>query len=73
MKLPLFTCTALAAALGFASAASATELRLSHQWSNTDIRHEVAQILADEVAAADDIRWPAISGAASRNTLWQAG
>jgi len=51
MKLPLFTCTALAAALGFASAASATELRLSHQWSNTDIRHEVAQGYPDGVAA----------------------
>ena len=39
--------------LSFTSAVSATELRLSHQWSNTDIRHEVAQIVADEVAAAD--------------------
>jgi len=36
------------------SAASAQEvLRLSHQWSNKDIRHLVAQIVADEVAAAD--------------------
>ncbi|MES0811799.1 TRAP transporter substrate-binding protein DctP [Roseibium sp. SCPC15] len=33
--------------------ANATELRLSHQWSNKDIRHQVAQIVADEVAAAD--------------------
>ncbi|MCT4609277.1 MAG: TRAP transporter substrate-binding protein DctP [Pelagimonas sp.] len=44
------------AALALASAgtlASATELRLSHQWSNKDIRHQVAQIVADEVAAAD--------------------
>ena len=32
---------------------SAEELRLSHQWSNKDIRHQVAQIVADEVAAAD--------------------
>jgi TRAP-type C4-dicarboxylate transport system substrate-binding protein len=29
------------------------ELRLSHQWSTQDIRHQVAQIVADEVAAAD--------------------
>ena len=33
--------------------ASAEELRLSHQWSNKDIRHKVAKIVADEVAAAD--------------------
>lgn len=33
--------------------AKAEELRLSHQWSNKDIRHKVAQIVADEVAAAD--------------------
>ncbi|MCZ4268776.1 TRAP transporter substrate-binding protein DctP [Rhodobacteraceae bacterium G21628-S1] len=35
------------------SMASATELRLSHQWSNNDIRHKVAQMVADEVAAAN--------------------
>ncbi|WP_420006140.1 TRAP transporter substrate-binding protein DctP [Arenibacterium sp. LLYu02] len=34
------------------SMASATELRLSHQWSNTDVRHKVAQMVADEVEAA---------------------
>ncbi|UWR40176.1 TRAP transporter substrate-binding protein DctP [Phaeobacter inhibens] len=33
-------------------AAQAEELRLSHQWSTSDVRHEVAQIVADEVAAA---------------------
>lgn len=33
--------------------AQAAELRLSHQWSNKDVRHQVAQIVADEVAAAD--------------------
>ncbi|GJL80610.1 MAG: ABC transporter substrate-binding protein [marine bacterium B5-7] len=33
--------------------ASATELRLSHQWSTKDVRHQVAQIVADEVAAAN--------------------
>jgi len=37
------------------SAASlhAAELRLSHQWSDNDVRHNVARIVADEVAAAD--------------------
>lgn len=44
------------AALALASAGSlvnAAELRLSHQWSSKDIRHQVAQIVADGVAAAD--------------------
>lgn len=44
------------AAIALAAAgtvAGATELRLSHQWSNKDVRHQVAQIVADEVAAAD--------------------
>ncbi|MEM0908082.1 MAG: TRAP transporter substrate-binding protein DctP [Pseudomonadota bacterium] len=45
----LATC-ALAAA---GTVAHATELKLSHQWSTGDIRHQVAQIVADEVAAAD--------------------
>ncbi|GIT89450.1 TRAP transporter substrate-binding protein DctP [Roseobacter sp. OBYS 0001] len=43
------------AVLSFAVAggtAQAEELRLSHQWSTSDVRHEVAQIVADEVAAA---------------------
>lgn len=38
---------------GANSGAGAAELRLSHQWSNQDIRHKVAQIVADETAAAD--------------------
>ena len=42
-----------AALIAAAGAAHATELRLSHQWSNNDVRHKVAQIVADEVAAAD--------------------
>ena len=48
-----FAATAAAAAL-FAGtlSAHATELRLSHQWSDKDVRHQVAQIVADEVAAA---------------------
>lgn len=41
------------AAMSIASTAAAEELRLSHQWSATDIRHQVAQIVADGVAAAD--------------------
>jgi len=41
------------------SAANATELRLSHQWSTGDVRHKVAEMIANDVAAADvdlDIR-----------------
>ncbi len=53
MKSTLLTTVALVAGLGFATAASAETLRLSHQWSNKDVRHQVAQIVADEVAAAD--------------------
>lgn len=34
------------------ASAHAEELRLSHQWSTSDVRHEVAQIVADEVASA---------------------
>jgi TRAP-type C4-dicarboxylate transport system substrate-binding protein len=46
------TATAMAACLAIGSAASAEKLRLSHQWSNKDVRHQVAQMVADEVAAA---------------------
>jgi TRAP-type C4-dicarboxylate transport system substrate-binding protein len=49
----------LAAALLAAAAipAAAAELRLSHQWSTGDVRHEVAQMIADAVADAGiDIR-----------------
>ena len=53
MKTNLLTAVATAALMALSSAAGATELRLSHQWSNKDIRHQVAQIVADEVAAAD--------------------
>ncbi len=50
-----FTAGAAALLLSTAmvSASSATELKLSHQWSTNDVRHKVAQIVADEVAAAD--------------------
>ncbi|MEM7490708.1 MAG: TRAP transporter substrate-binding protein DctP [Pseudomonadota bacterium] len=34
----------------FAHSASAAELRLSHQWSTADIRHQVAQMIAEDVA-----------------------
>lgn len=44
--------TVLAAGMASASLANAAELRLSHQWSTQDVRHKVAQIVADEVAAA---------------------
>ncbi|WP_299962553.1 TRAP transporter substrate-binding protein DctP [uncultured Roseobacter sp.] len=51
---------ALAAGLASVSVtAEATELRLSHQWSAQDVRHQVAQMIADDVGAADvdlDIR-----------------
>ncbi len=50
--------TALAS-LTLAGTAAATELKLSHQWAEGDVRHQVAQMVADEVEAADvdlDIR-----------------
>ena len=49
----LTTTAAAAALLIGAGMAQATEPRLSHQWSTADVRHQVAQIVADEVAAAD--------------------
>ncbi|MEO0327271.1 MAG: TRAP transporter substrate-binding protein DctP [Pseudomonadota bacterium] len=42
----------VAAALSVVTA-SAEELRLSHQWSTKDVRHQVAQMVADSVSAAD--------------------
>ncbi len=36
-----------------AGMAGAAELRLSHQWSTKDVRHKVAEIVADEAAAAN--------------------
>ncbi len=53
MKSMLKAAVAASALIAMGAAASATELRLSHQWSNNDVRHKVAQIVADEVAAAD--------------------
>ena len=46
----------VAAAIGAAfvsSVASATELRLSHQWSTKDVRHKVAEIVANHVKDAN--------------------
>ncbi|WP_417273954.1 TRAP transporter substrate-binding protein DctP [Celeribacter halophilus] len=53
MKSMLKTAVAVMALAAASTSADATELRLSHQWSNSDVRHQVAQIVADEVAAAD--------------------
>ena len=50
-KLTLALCAATALALA-STAAFAKELRLSHQWSTKDVRHKVAQMVADEVKAA---------------------
>ena len=43
----------LALAATMSTAALSAELRLSHQWSTKDIRHKVAQMVADDVAAAN--------------------
>nr|WP_319385657.1 TRAP transporter substrate-binding protein DctP [uncultured Roseibium sp.] len=53
MKSILKGAVATLAVMSTATLVQATELRLSHQWSNKDVRHQVAQIVADEVAAAD--------------------
>ncbi len=53
MKLIKFGVAGVVSSLLLASAASATELKLSHQWSEGDVRHQVAQMVADEVAAAN--------------------
>lgn len=52
MKTSIIAAAVAALALT-ASGLSAAELRLSHQWSTKDVRHKVAQIVADEVAAAN--------------------
>lgn len=53
MSSKLKAAVAAVALIAAASTVNATELRLSHQWSNKDIRHQVAQMVADDVAAAD--------------------
>lgn len=52
MSLKFAAAAAVAALVAAAPALQAKELRLSHQWSTGDVRHKVAQIVADEVAAA---------------------
>ena len=42
----------MAMGVGAARAAD-TVLKVSHQWSTSDVRHKVAQMVADDVAAAD--------------------
>ena len=51
MTLTRFGLAAATAAL-MATTAPAETLKLSHQWSTSDVRHEIAQIVADEVEAA---------------------
>lgn len=54
MKKLLCAAVAAVALSGVVSTpAMSKELRLSHQWSTKDVRHKVAQIVADEVAKAD--------------------
>ena len=48
-----FVSAGAAALLALSNVAGATELRLSHQWSNKDVRHKVAEIVANEVAVAN--------------------
>lgn len=52
MNLKLTATVAAGAVIAGALSANATELRLSHQWSDKDVRHQVAQMIADDVAAA---------------------
>lgn len=52
MKRTLTAASAALALFAGIGAAQATELRLSHQWSTSDVRHKVAQMVADDVAAA---------------------
>lgn len=54
MTIRTFAAAAALAVFGMGlSAANATELRLSHQWSTGDVRHKVADMIAQDVAAAD--------------------
>ena len=52
MKLNFTAAVAAAALVAGSLTANAAELRLSHQWSTSDVRHKVAQMVADDVAAA---------------------
>ena len=52
MKLKALFSAAIGAAF-LSSMATAAELRVSHQFSSTDVRHKVAQMVADHVAEAN--------------------
>jgi len=52
MKVKALVAAAIGAAF-ISSVASATELRLSHQWSTKDVRHKVAEIVANHVKDAN--------------------
>lgn len=52
MKISIKIAALTSAIAMYATGAMSEELRLSHQWSDKDIRHKVASIVADEVAAA---------------------
>jgi TRAP-type C4-dicarboxylate transport system substrate-binding protein len=52
MKVKALVSAAIGAAL-VSSVASAAELRLSHQWSTKDVRHKVAEIVANHVKDAN--------------------
>jgi TRAP-type C4-dicarboxylate transport system substrate-binding protein len=53
MRTKLLSAVAALALVAGGISATAEELRLSHQWSNKDVRHKVAQMVADDVAAAN--------------------
>lgn len=53
MRKSLTTAVAALALIAGGVSANAEELRLSHQWSSKDIRHKVAQMVAEGVAAAN--------------------
>lgn len=52
MKLKALVAAALSTAF-LGSVAQAADLRLSHQWSNKDVRHQVAEIVANHVKDAN--------------------
>lgn len=52
MKIGTLGVVAALATTALGSAAFAETLKLSHQWAEGDVRHQVAQMVADEVAAA---------------------
>ncbi len=53
MKYILKTTVAALTLAALGSTAQATDLRLSHQWSGNDVRNKIAEMVAEDVAAAD--------------------